>query len=597
MRDPVGRTAGNIRTYARAAGCVALVAIGLLAARPAAAQTEPASGPLKWGPFLDLDGKVGTKRNLGEGDLFMPMLQDSTSMLFADIRGRFDDHSDDEGNFGLGIRHMLEAGWNLGAYGYYDRRKTELGSTFGQATFGAEALSVDWDLRANLYQPVGPSLKNVSTATSSSSATSTSSTTSSSAALSGTTVDVTTTTTTTTSTTTSTTTQTTQDVEQKGFDAEIGWRVPVFAAVDTTQLRVYAGGYRFYANGTNATQGPRGRIDLTIDQVPHLWEGARLEVGTTVQNDGPRGTQAFAEARLRIPLQIFGKPSAELTAIERRMEDPIVRDVDIVSQPHTASTSSTTSSSSSSSSDLVETATATSGGSAFTILNSGSTSGNSLATAITNAGSNATIILSGTFNVSTGNGINTGFNQTIESGAIGVRTASGHTATLNTSASIIGTNVASNGNSLITVQAGTALKGLTITDNFSGGTAGQTVLIAGTATGVNISNNTITVTQSGNAVGNALAFQNSNTGTVSGNTLTATGSGSATTMTALIANQSTTTITVSGNTMSASGGTTNDIVQSGANFNSGSTGNVRGSGVCSGTAASGAVSFTNGTSC
>src|SRR5215469_5665743 len=144
-------TYGSSRRRSGWAATVAIVA-ACLVARPVLAQTTGASEPLKWGPFLDLDGKAGTKRNIGEGDLFVPFLQNSTSMLFTDIRGRFDDHSNDEGNFGLGVRHMLSSGWNVGAYGYYDRRHTELGSTFGQGTFGLEALSIDWDLRANLYQ-------------------------------------------------------------------------------------------------------------------------------------------------------------------------------------------------------------------------------------------------------------------------------------------------------------------------------------------------------------------------------------------------------------------------------------------------------------
>lgn len=565
----------------RWAAVAAALWAGIAAPSSAVAQTTPSSGPVKWAPFLDLDAKAGTKRNIGGGDLFVPMLQDNTSMVFADIRGRFDDHSDDEGNFGLGVRHMLSSDWNLGAYGYYDRRKTELGSTFGQATFGAEALSLDWDLRANVYQPVGPSLRNASTSSS------TASSSSSTAALTGTAVQVTTT------TTSTGTTVTTQDIEQKGFDGEIGWRVPVFAATDNTQLRVYAGGYRFYADNTRATQGPRGRVDLTVYQVPHLWDGARLDLGTEVQNDAPRGTQAFAEVRLRIPLQVFGERPAELTAMERRMEDPIVRDVDIVDQSHASTTTTTTSSS------VVETATQLSGGTSFTVLNSSSTSGNSLATALTNAGNGSTVILNGTFNVTAGNGISLAFNQTVKAGSISVQTPSGHTATLSTSATIAGTNVNTNG-TLVQVNAGGTLQGLTISNAFSGGTGGSAVLWAGASTGVNIINNTITVTQSGANGGQALALSGNaspSNGTVSGNTLTATGSGTATTMSALVANTANQTLTVSGNTMSASGGTTNNVVLSGGSFNSGSTGNVRGSGVCSGTPNSGSIGFTNGTSC
>jgi Inverse autotransporter, beta-domain len=118
-----------IRRSQLTAGGMAILgtALALLLAAPAAAQTTPPSEPLKWGPFLDLEGKAGTRRNIGTGDLFVPMLQDSSSMLFADIRGRFDDHSDQEGNFDLGVRHMLENGWNLGTYGFYDAARPSSG--------------------------------------------------------------------------------------------------------------------------------------------------------------------------------------------------------------------------------------------------------------------------------------------------------------------------------------------------------------------------------------------------------------------------------------------------------------------------------------
>ena len=566
----------------------------------ARAQTSPPSEATKWGPFLDLEGKAGTKRNLGTGDLFVPFLQNSTSMLFADIRGRFDDHSDDEGNFGLGVRHMLSSGWNVGTYGFYDRRKTELGSTFGQATFGIEALSLDWDLRANFYQPVGASIRNVSTSTSSSSSSSSTSTNSSSAAVSGTAVQVTTTTTTTTSTTTSTTTQTIQDVEQKGFDAEIGWRVPVFAAEGNTQLRVYAGGYRFYASNTNATQGPRGRIDLTVYQVPHLWEGARLDLGTEVQNDGPRGTQAFAEARLRIPLQVFGKPSAELTALERRMEDPIVRDVDIVDQSHATSTSSTATNSSTSTSSVVETATQTSDGSAFTVLNSSTTTGAQLQGSLNTAGANSTVLLSGSFNTTSSGTLTLQSGQTL-TGALTVKTSSGFSATVNTGASITG-NVGA-ANYTITMAGNSTLSSMTINNtNNSGGQNAQAIVADG-VTNAKIMNNTINVTMNNTGTAHGIDIINAASNvTVSGNTITATGSGGASIVMATQVNGAAhPSVTITNNTLSASGGTTENatVDLSQANILSGSSGNTAAAGSCHVSAAGtgSTVTFTNAGAC
>jgi hypothetical protein len=580
-----------------AAIAATLLWAGVALSWPAVAQTGPSSPPLKWGPFIDLDGKAGTQRNIGTGDLFVPFLQNGTSMLFADIRGRFDDHSDNEGNFGLGVRHMLDSGWNVGAYGFYDHRKTELGSTFGQATFGLEALSLDWDFRANLYQPVGSSVRNVS----SSSSTGSSSTNSSSAAITDTAIQVSTVTT----TTNTTTTVTTQDVEQKGFDAEIGWRVPVFAAVDTTQLRVYGGFYRFYADNTNATQGPRGRIDLTIDQVPYLWEGARLELGTEVQNDGPRGTQAFAEARLRIPLQIFGQRPAELTAMERRMQDPVMRDVDIVDQSHTATASRSTTTSST----LVENATQTSSGSSLTFLNSTTTTGANLPTAV--AAGNTVVVLNGTFNTTAATTLNAG--QTLTAGTVTVKTPSGFAANVTTSATISASGV---GGGAVVMANNSTVSKLTITSS-AGGSVGNAGVEATNVTGVTVTGNTISATITSGGSNNTLGVEvlgtaaGSYAATITNNSITTTnnGSGAATALLLNTRNPSTSTITatVSGNTLNASGTSASNAVAliTGAGTSvtvntTSSTGNVKQTGVCtvtnSGTM-SGSIGFTDGSTC
>src|SRR5690606_1566670 len=77
----------------------------------------------KWGAHLDFEGRWGNKRSLGDAGLFAPLWQSPSSLLFTDIRARFDSDDGREGNFGLGFRHMLDNGWNLGVYGYYDLRR------------------------------------------------------------------------------------------------------------------------------------------------------------------------------------------------------------------------------------------------------------------------------------------------------------------------------------------------------------------------------------------------------------------------------------------------------------------------------------------
>jgi hypothetical protein len=332
-----------------------------------------------------------------------------------------------------------------------------------------------------------------------------------------------------------------------------------------------------------AVQGPRARAELTFDELPFLWEGSRFTLGGEAQHDGPRGDQYFATARLRVPLQIYGQPTSKLTPMERRMTDPIVRDIDIVSRSGQFS--------------APETVTQTASGKTFSVLDSASTTGGNLATALTNAGNNSTVVLSGTFSTGTSL-VSLATGQTVMAGTVTVRSPSGRTASFTTSATIAATNATTNSTAVQINSAGT-LTGLTITNTLNAGGGGAVVRIADTATGAVVTNNTITMTQSGANGALALAFGTNTGGTVTGNTLSVTGSGGATTMTALAINNGGT-FTISGNSMTASGGTTNNMMLLGAaasTVSSGSTGNTRGSGACNGTLASGSVSFTNGTTC
>jgi Inverse autotransporter, beta-domain len=545
---------GAMRGVGRCAGIIVLAAAPAFAQSPA----ESARAVPKWGPFIDLDGKAGTQRNIGEGDLFVPLLQNGSSMLFTDLRGRFDDRGGHEGNFGLGVRHMLASGWNLGAYGYFDRRHSALGNGFDQATFGAEALSLDWDARANFYQPVGPRIANLG------------STSSSTASLSGTSIEVT------------TTGAHSQEVAMQGFDGEIGWRVPVFAADDTTQLRVYAGGYDFHASGVRSIAGPRGRIDLTVHEVPHLWTGARLELETEVQHDAPRGTQAFALLSLRIPLQIFASAApSSLTPMERRMEDPIVRDVDVVSETRTQATPT-----------LVETANETANGSPITVLSSASTTGAALPGAVAAAGANSTVILSGSFSTTATTTLQSG--QTVMgAGSLAVKTPSGRTATLTTTTATISGVVAG---TAVAMANNSTLSGLTV-DNTESGGAGAVGVQASGATGATIANSTISATTTG--TNNALGVNiiGASTVTVTGNHISGTATSVGSNGNGFVLNSATAVATVTGNTFDASGGVADAVALNSGTINAGSTGNAIRTGNCSGGAVTGSIGFTDGSTC
>lgn len=236
----------RMRFYAGRFAVAALAVMSL----SATALAQPDSTP-KWGPHIDVEGKAGTRRNLGEADLFIPVAQDGTTLLFSSLRTRMDDSDGLEGNFGLGLRHMLDSGWNLGTYAYFDRRKTELENYFNQVTLGVEALSLDWDLRANAYLPQGRRSHAVDTLNT--------------AEVSGTSVIF----------------RGGEERSLSGFDAEVGWRLPFFDSEAAQQLRLYAGGYRFTGDidAVPDVQGPRLRAEMVFDEVPGLWDGARLAPG------------------------------------------------------------------------------------------------------------------------------------------------------------------------------------------------------------------------------------------------------------------------------------------------------------------------------
>lgn len=274
----------------------------------------------RWGPWVETGGQLGNGRSLGEVNLFVPLLQNSNTLAFADLRGKFDNNDSVEGNFGLGIRHMLPSGWNLGVYGYYDVRRSPYGNTFHQLTLGAEALSEVFDLRANAYLPVGETERRMDLG-----ATTAIGPWSSEAVLTGTSLAI--------RHQAVQTTTTSYRVEKAlaGADAEIGIRLPVFEPDSGFDMRAFVGGYYFGGSGVEAIAGPRARLEFTADDFADL-PGVKVTAGLTFQHDDVRGEQWITQARLRIPLQASSSAEREpLSYMERRMTDTVVRDVDIVS--------------------------------------------------------------------------------------------------------------------------------------------------------------------------------------------------------------------------------------------------------------------------
>jgi hypothetical protein len=108
-----------------------------------------------WGRNIQIFVNPSSKRTLAGGQALQPLWQDGVSLAYLDFRGIFSPGSTDEFNLGLGYRRMVgDRHWILGVYASMDTRNSITDHRHNQVSFGLEALSRQWDLRANYYQPI-----------------------------------------------------------------------------------------------------------------------------------------------------------------------------------------------------------------------------------------------------------------------------------------------------------------------------------------------------------------------------------------------------------------------------------------------------------
>jgi hypothetical protein len=260
--------------------------------------TAPVPDRGKWRPWLEFGAFGATdEQSRGEATLFLPSWQDPSQIVFVQGTARLFEDDVQEGNLALGYRRMTGYGWNLGIWGGWDIRHTEQDNTFQQAAFGVEALGPRWDFRVNGYVPISDPERAPGLAR---------------ARFRGGRVLL----------------VGGEEVPLHGIDGEVGLRL--FRS-DRHELRVFAGGFYFDDDDAlDDVSGPRGRLQYTLDDVFAAWPGSRLTVEGEYQHDEVREGQFEGGLLLRIPLGRGHRRLASLSDQERRMVDPIVRDVDIV---------------------------------------------------------------------------------------------------------------------------------------------------------------------------------------------------------------------------------------------------------------------------
>jgi len=273
----------------------------LIVSSAAIAQDEssaPPPEPTKWGPELQLESDIGighNARDIGLPQIMAPLWQNNDSMVFTDLRFRFDNEQSQEYNIGLGYRKEINSDWILGGYGFFDKLDSPDGYLYSQGTLGVEALSINNDARVNVYIPQstvhgvhgGGQVEIV-----------------------GNQIGI----------------ASSMERALPGEDFELGQKLPFNFA----DVRVYGGGYRYTADNFGIVAGPRGRLELTLNDqyIPQIPWGAEITVGGEIEHDDTRGTQSFALLKLKIP---FGGAVHDTTStLDQRMNNFIVRDIDVV---------------------------------------------------------------------------------------------------------------------------------------------------------------------------------------------------------------------------------------------------------------------------
>ncbi|OCW56912.1 hypothetical protein AWJ14_07060 [Hoeflea olei] len=262
------------------------------------------AGDRKWQPFIEFTMAPGSRRSLGQVNLFAPLAQDADSLLFADLRASAWTDDVREGNFGLGYRQIVPGGFFgtdaiFGIYGFVDARRSAYDNTFYQGTLGVELMTEHLEFRANAYLPDSSQYVVGSVG--------------SQVVLNGTNVVY----------------SGNSLVERAlpGFDVEAGVKIDFSEAA----VRLNAGYFRF-ERGSTLVEGPRFRAEVEIED-PFGLKGGKLSIGGEIRTDNVRGTEASGIVRLRMPI---GGPdetetaTRELTGLDRLMTRRVYRDDDIV---------------------------------------------------------------------------------------------------------------------------------------------------------------------------------------------------------------------------------------------------------------------------
>lgn len=250
-------------------------------------------------PVTHLGFSHGSDDNAGYLNLIAPV-PETLPGGFLDFRFIGSSSESREFNLGFGRRSYLRSGSALlGAYLFYDRRRSAHGNSFDQLTTGVDYLSTALDARINVYMPrkksaqIGlgdPYLGQ-----------------------NGIMRDA------------------LYEEAQPGFDLELGTPVPYLSR--WLESRVFVGWAEFDGNRTVDAEGMTARIEFHPN--------AALRLSASTRDDDPAGRRNFVELRLSVPVSehfwrdlrnaFCFRPGTQRSLAQRRYSPPL-RDIDVVTR-------------------------------------------------------------------------------------------------------------------------------------------------------------------------------------------------------------------------------------------------------------------------
>ncbi|WP_217571371.1 hypothetical protein [Mesorhizobium sp. GbtcB19] len=414
---------------------------------------------------------IGANSNSGFTALegFLPIKQNLESVLFLDVRSKYDFDNGFGQDVGLGVRRIVNPDLMIGGYAYLNIQNDD-SHQFVATTLGLEAITSKYDAHVNVYLPISKDrgsngidstlslvgnqlLEEIST------------------------IDH-------------------RTYAAWGIEGEVGVQAPIDLP-ENQSLRFDVGAYHFADpdGDDHATTGVKAGIEYTFGDV--IGKGTSLTFTGEVRNDNRDNTQFAGSVRLTVPFSVPGSSASADDAsdpvstvspgLRKRLNERVRGDIGVRLEEQDRVTGTTTR-------VAINAATNAAFGKFF-FADGGNTLGlgtigdpTTLDDAVTKAGGNGFIVaLGGSGNITT-SGVNLTAGQTVigGGGSVQAKLADGSIGTYNfggSNGTIQGTNAAS---PVITLASNNTLSNITITgggDGIFGNNAAGTKLTDVTVTG------------------------------------------------------------------------------------------------------------------